>query len=71
MTFKDVLIYSVKPLLTSYLIIFIVLVGLFLLLIDRREMKDAGKKRDAKVAQIIGITYIILGPILYLIGKAI
>lgn len=71
MTFSYVLKYSIKPLLTSYLIILIVLVGIFVLIVDSKKMKNTGKKKDAKLAKILGISYIIAGPLLYLIGRII
>ncbi len=71
MPFKYVFDYSIKPLLTSYLIIYIILVGLFVLVIDRKELKGSGKKKDEKLAKGIGISYIIVGPLLYLIAKII
>lgn len=71
MTFRYILIYSIKPLLKSFLPFFVIAVGVFILLIDRKELQSSGKKRDAKLAKAIGISYIIAGPLLYLIGRII
>ncbi|MFA5523485.1 MAG: CLC_0170 family protein [Tissierellales bacterium] len=71
MTLREVLVYNIKPLLTGYLIFYFILTGLFVLVIDRRELKRAGKKKDAKLAKGIGMAYIIVGPILYIIGRII
>lgn len=71
MTFNNILKYSIRPILTSGIVIVVVLVGLFVLIIDRKELKDTGKKKDAKLAKGIGISYIIAGPVLYLIGRII
>ncbi|WP_352420297.1 CLC_0170 family protein [Proteiniborus sp.] len=71
MIFSEVLNYSIKPLLGGFLIFFIILAGAFVLLIDRKELQAAGKKKDAKLAKLLGISYIVAGPILYLIGRII
>lgn len=71
MTVGEVIDFSIKPLLTGHLIFYFILVGLFVLLIDRGDLKKAGKKKDAKLAMGIGIAYIIAGPILYIIGRII
>lgn len=71
MTFGEFIKFSVKPLLTSYLIIFTVLVGLYVLVIDRKDLEKSGKKRDANLVKAIGISYVIAGPLLYIIGRII
>lgn len=71
MTYRDILANSIKPLLEGYLIIFIILVGAFVLIIDGKELQNSGKKKDVKLAKAIGISYIAAGPILYFIGRLI
>ncbi|SCG81774.1 hypothetical protein DW1_0153 [Proteiniborus sp. DW1] len=71
MTFSEVIHFSIKPLLNGFLIIFIVLVGLFVLVIDRKNLKKSGKNKDAKLAMAIGIAYMIAGSLLYIIGRII
>ena len=71
MTFSEIIEYSIKPLLDNFLIILVVLVGIFLLVIDRRNLKKIGKNRDAKLAMAIAIAYIIAGPLIYIVGRII
>ncbi len=69
MSAKTTVVYVIKPLNNTFFILLIIAIGLFTLLIDAKQLKNEGKKKDAKLAKGIGISYIVAGPILYVISK--
>lgn len=71
MTFMEMLTNSIKSLLEGIFVYLVFFVGIFELIIDTKNLKNEGNDRDAKLARGIGISYIIAGPILYIIGRLI
>lgn len=71
MTFMEMVTNSIKSLLEGIFVYLVFFVGIFELIIDTKNLKNEGNDRDAKLARGIGISYIIAGPILYIIGRLI
>ncbi len=69
MSAKTTAVYAVKLLDNGFFILLIIAIGLFTLLIDAKQLNNEGKKKDTKLAKGIGISYIVSGPILYVISK--
>lgn len=66
---KSILTYTLRQFEDVFFILFIVFIGLFTILIDGKGLDNQGDKKDARLAKIIGISYIISAPILHIIAR--
>lgn len=60
-----------KSIFGGYVLVTIIAIGLFAFFVDVQSLKNKKLSRDAKIARGIGLSYLIGGPILYLIIRLI
>ena len=65
------IIDTLKSTFGAYVLVTIIAIGLFAFFVDAQSLGNKKLKRDAKIARGIGLSYLIGGPILYLIIKLI
>jgi len=65
------IIDTLKSVFGAYVLVTIIAIGLFAFFVDAQALRSKKLKRDAKIARGIGLSYLIGGPILYLIIKLI
>lgn len=56
-----------KELYSLYMMFLVIAIGLFTFFLDQPSLSKKKLKRDAKLARIIGLSYIIGGPLIYII----
>lgn len=61
------IIGEIKSLYRIYVFFIVTAIGIFTILIDYKRFKKQGLHRDAKSAKIIGLIYLIGGPVLYIL----
>lgn len=66
-----VIIEKLKGIVDYNFILLVVGIGIVTLFLDVRWLKKQNVPKEAKLAKVIGITYIIAGPVLYLALKFI
>jgi len=65
----DVILEKLKGIVDYNFILLVVGIGIVTLFLDVRWLNKKDVPKEAKLAKVIGITYIIVGPILYLALK--
>lgn len=60
---------QINNLTNIYFVILIVFIGVFTYFGDAKRFERLGLKKETKIAKGIGITYMILGPVLYGLSK--
>lgn len=63
------IINELKELYSFYMIFLVVFIGLFTYFVDGIHLKIKGNMKESSLAKIIGITYMIGGPIVYILLK--
>ncbi|WP_425446255.1 CLC_0170 family protein [Dethiothermospora halolimnae] len=58
-------IEQLRDICNIYWLFFIVLIGLFTFFIDGNYFKNKKSKKEEKLARIIGLIYIIAGPVIF------
>ena len=61
------IIGEIKSLYCVHIFLIVIAIGIFTILIDYKRFKKQGLHKDAKSAKIIGLIYLIGGPILYIL----
>ncbi len=65
----SVIIKELKDICSSYCVLLIIAIGLFAFFVDRKALISKNYKKDAKIAKVIGIVYMLVLPIFMLIIK--
>lgn len=71
MTIISSVIQQLKELANVYLIFLVIAIGLFTFFVDRKGFKNKKQKKDYLLATIIGLLYIIGGPIVFIVLKLV
>ncbi|MGF7058941.1 CLC_0170 family protein [Brassicibacter mesophilus] len=61
------IIYELRTIIDLTLSLSIIAIGLFTFFVDMRVFQARGLKKEANLAKILGIIYIIAGPLLYIV----
>jgi len=61
------IIKELKTIYDIYIALSMTGIGVFTLLIDSKSFKRRKLKREARFAKVIGVIYIITGPLLYIV----
>lgn len=64
-----VIIEKLKGIVDYNFVLLVVGIGIVTLFLDVRWLREQNVPKEAKIAKVIGITYIIAGPVLYLALK--
>ena len=67
----NIIIEKFKGIIDFYVIFMFVIIGIITLVTDVRWLKEKNRDKDLKIAKMLGITYIVLGPLLFLIIRYI
>ncbi|WP_183108818.1 CLC_0170 family protein [Thermohalobacter berrensis] len=63
------IITEFKDLYNLYMVVLVIAIGLFTFFVDKKSLARKKLQKEANLARIIGISYILVGPILYIIFK--
>lgn len=69
----SIILSELKNMCNLYCILLIIAVGLFTFFVDGKRLKESkdNKDKDSKIARVIGLIYIIGGPVLFIVVKFI
>lgn len=71
MTLVSSAIQQLKELTNVYLILLVIAIGLFTFFVDRKALKQKKQHKDFLFATVIGLLYIIGGPVIFIILRLI
>lgn len=66
-----IIINELKSLISFYFVLLVIAIGLFTFFVDGKSFKKKKLKGEEKLAKLLGLIYIIGGPVLYLFLKII
>ncbi|MTI48873.1 CLC_0170 family protein [Sporosalibacterium faouarense] len=64
-------ITELKSVLNLYFIFIVIAIGLFTFFVDGKKLSKNKLKKDSKIAKIIGLIYMIGGPLIFIIVKLV
>ena len=60
------IIKELQGLISIYFTMLVIFIGLFSFFVDGLSYKKSNDKKEEKISKIIGISYIIIGPVLFI-----
>ena len=67
----NIIMEKFKGIVDYYVVLMFVIIGIITLVTDVRWLKEKERDKDIKIAKGIGFSYIVIGPLLFLITRFI
>lgn len=69
--FLSSIFYELQTVFDIYITLSVLAIGLFIIFVDSKNLKNKKLKKEARFAKALGIIYAIGGPLLYIVLKLV
>lgn len=67
----DSILDEIKDIYNLYIVLLVIATGLFTFFVDSNQLRQDNLYKDSTIARVIGLVYMIAGPLVYIIVRII